>query len=321
MVTLISMAIHVPINKVEIKVYIAAAGALWGFGLVTRFFTTCYRSVGSTAEVIGLEGRSATRICVTLAKPWKLGPGQYVYLRIPSVSSGSIFQSHPFALAWWDVDSHGRSRGSRAYFLVEPRNGFTKKLLDCRGNQTQAIIEGPYGQARDLGLYGTVLMVASGMGIIGQLPYIRKLVEGHGQRIVRTKSIHLIWAMGEAEHSRWIDPWMQELTQRDREYVLDISMYIPGEGPPSKNNAGKTDCIRKFYGVVPDIPRLLEEYIAKTPGKVIVTVCADHTINSSVRRTVERQSMKSVRYEEVGFYPRPVEIKNFKGAKEEFGEV
>lgn len=58
----------------------------------------------------------------------------------------------------------------------------------------RTIVEGPYGLSDlKLGSYGTVLMVATGLGIASQLPYIKHLLDAHHSRSVTTQKIKLFW--------------------------------------------------------------------------------------------------------------------------------
>ena len=54
------------------------------------------------------------------------------------------------------------------------------------------MIEGLYGQCDDLGSFGTVIIIATGLGIAAQIPYIRHLLEAYLSRGVRTQKIILL---------------------------------------------------------------------------------------------------------------------------------
>jgi NAD(P)H-flavin reductase len=56
-----------------------------------------------------------------------------------------------------------------------------------------AAVEGPYGKQLHLDDYGTVLLMATGIGISSQLPYVSQLLEGYHNCEVRTKKIALYW--------------------------------------------------------------------------------------------------------------------------------
>lgn len=75
-------------------------------------------------------------------------------------------------------------------------NDFTSKLL--RHANTVGLktwIDGSYGGTTDLGDSGSILMLASGIGIAAQVPYIRELLTNINDCKVRTRSILLIWQL------------------------------------------------------------------------------------------------------------------------------
>ena len=176
----------------------------WGFALTLRNTTLAYRSLGTQSAILGYS-KDEVQV-VNIRRPWKFGPRQYAYLTIPRVSSTAVFQSQPYTITWWD-ESH-----RRAFFLVSPQNGFSRNLLLYRSSWIEArqafrgkgvglepslttMIEGPYGQCDDLGSFGTVIMIATGLGVAAQIPHIRHLLEAHQNREVRTQKIILYWKM------------------------------------------------------------------------------------------------------------------------------
>ncbi len=103
-------------------------------------------------------------------------------------------------ISWWDQDISGK--GAHIYLLVKPISGFTQKLLRHSGSDAlKAWVDGPYGQSKDIGDYGSVLMFATGIGIAAQVPYIKQLLKGFQEYRVRTKSILLIWQLDKESNS------------------------------------------------------------------------------------------------------------------------
>lgn len=143
------------------------------------------------------------KVELTLSRPLKVKAGQYINLWIPSLSFWSIFQSHPFTVASW---SDGEQDSLDLF--IEPRGGMTQKLLHhltpgSDGSQPRldgslprlALFSGPHGISAPVGDYETVLMVASGSGIVAQLPYLKQLVYGYNARKSRTRRVHLVWQL------------------------------------------------------------------------------------------------------------------------------
>lgn len=143
------------------------------------------------------------KVELTLSRPLKVKAGQYINLWIPSLSFWSIFQSHPFTVASWS----DREQTSLELF-IEPRRGLTQKLLHhltpgTDSSQSRldaslsrlALFSGPHGISAPVGDYETVLMVASGSGIVAQLPYLKQLIYGHNAHKSRTRRVHLVWQL------------------------------------------------------------------------------------------------------------------------------
>ncbi len=98
------------------------------------------------------------------------------------------------------------------YFLVKPEDGLTRtmhqrahevksfdfvedpKCLPME-NSYLAWISGPHGSGAPVGEYGSVLMIATGIGIAAQLPYLKELIWGFNHCETRTRRIHLVWEL------------------------------------------------------------------------------------------------------------------------------
>lgn len=95
--------------------------------------------------------------------------------------------------------------GASIALLLRPRPGFTRKLRDHiePGRKSLAWIDGPYGPSSvgscglsgEVGDYGHVFMVATGIGIAAQIPYIKELLDGRRLGRVRTQRISLVWQL------------------------------------------------------------------------------------------------------------------------------
>ncbi|KAH3511103.1 hypothetical protein KXV55_002475 [Aspergillus fumigatus] len=154
-----------------------------------QFIRIIYRNIPRVKFLTENCGADALRLTLSLPRPWRIRAGQRVYVSIPRAGLLYMFHPHPFTIAWWEGDGNGGM--SSITLIVRARSGFTKKLLDRieSGCEGWAWIDGPYGPSRDsifgyspeVGDYGHILMVATGMGIVAQLPYIKELVDGQRQ--------------------------------------------------------------------------------------------------------------------------------------------
>jgi NAD(P)H-flavin reductase len=136
------------------------------------------------------RNNNTIKVRVELSRPLNIKAGQYICLWIPSVSSWSFLQSHPFTVTSW---SDGKQ--SNLDLFIEPRGGLTRELLQYSGSSFPALICGPHGKSAPIGNFETVLMVASGFGIAAQLPYLKQLVYGYK---ARPRRVHLVWEIENA---------------------------------------------------------------------------------------------------------------------------
>ncbi|KAH0563186.1 hypothetical protein GP486_002245 [Trichoglossum hirsutum] len=211
--------------------YTYIIGSMFLSILVIQSVLLIYRNTegdGSLPKVHIESSNDVVDVTIRLSRPVKVEAGQYINVWIPSVCLWSFMQSHPFVVASW---SEGEQKF--LYLLIEPRKGFTQKLLD-RGkaggngvsknpgvsftfennrrsnvvtrklNEIRSIwshlvlLSGPHGVSAPVGKYEIVLMVASGFGVVSLLPYIRKLMYGFNAGKIRTRRIHLVWHLEEA---------------------------------------------------------------------------------------------------------------------------
>jgi len=56
----------------------------------------------------------------------------------------------------------------------------------------RAWLSGPYGHGAPVGESGSVLLIATDIGIAAQLPYLKELISGFNHYQVRTRRIDLV---------------------------------------------------------------------------------------------------------------------------------
>ena len=112
-------------------------------------------------------------------------------------------------------------------FLIRKRDGFTKKMLKSVGlelgfqRRVLALAEGPFGTSylsfnlmswmklmlkqggiHSFDSYGSVVLVAGGIGITHSISYLRELVNGFAKGSVATQHITLLWVVRSIGTSR-----------------------------------------------------------------------------------------------------------------------
>ena len=85
-------------------------GALYAILIATRIGI----SLQNRIEVRIFEENGLLKADITLAKPRQVRAGQYVFLRVPSISALSINKLHPFFIALWDQDKGNKTRNITA---------------------------------------------------------------------------------------------------------------------------------------------------------------------------------------------------------------
>jgi NAD(P)H-flavin reductase len=136
-----------------------------------------------------------------MARPLKFQAGQFIYLSLKGISALSMFDFHPFQICWDYIDENERQV---IVLLVQDRGRFSRKLLEAKPRSEppyQAFIEGPYGKPLSVDQYGTVLLFATDMGIAGQLPYIRKLLQHYRECKIKSRRIAVFWERNESKRS------------------------------------------------------------------------------------------------------------------------
>ncbi|OJJ42843.1 hypothetical protein ASPZODRAFT_28925 [Penicilliopsis zonata CBS 506.65] len=312
-----------------------AALILWGLDRIGRFVLLAWRNCGkrrTTARLEFLPG-SVVRVDVVMARPWSVRAGQYAYLYVPSLG---LWTSHPFSVAW---SGRERSAGSEkrssndsfnallggkeqttVSFLVKKRGGFTRRLLekversvDCRLD-VAALAEGPFGGIHSLVSYGTVVLVAGGIGITHPMSYLHQLMQGFATTTA-TRRVNLVWVVREIDHLSWIQPWMTSLfahpsltnTNHANHYFqfpclsLRVDVYVtcpswavdgdysfattPGEIPWT--HAAPPAVPVRITNGKPAVSEIVAAESAAQVGAMAVSVCGPGGLGDDVRRAMD----------------------------------
>jgi predicted ferric reductase len=182
--------------RVQSRLYVIIAAAAYVSLTVIQLASVVFRNVllsRRCARAYVEPYGTASRITLNLDRPFKVKPGQWTYVWIPSVSFWSPFHSHPFMVSWRENDVEKKT--SSLTLLAQVHTGFTKRIHDQATSPEPylAWIDGPYGKPPDYGKYESVILVASGIGVTAHILAIKDLLEDHKQGLTRTKSVSLYW--------------------------------------------------------------------------------------------------------------------------------
>ncbi|KAI1489421.1 hypothetical protein F5X96DRAFT_683938 [Biscogniauxia mediterranea] len=278
--TLVALWFHLPSTPLNERprLYLFLCSVLLISIKLIRFLNIIYSSFSgrrqSTATI--QKHGDCVEIRVRMARPLKFQAGQFVYLSLWGLSALSAFEFHPFQICWVDdIDQNSQdSQGPRQVIvlLAQARRGFSRRLLTATRYEHRALIEGPYGKTLPLGQYGTVLLFATDMGIAGQLPYIRELLDHYRQCQTKTRRIALFWELHAEDYRYWVKPEMDKMLRLDVDYILDMQLYVRGHFLSRRTSEGD---------VVPlgEHGRITLNYEAMRPDVIVAsemkTLCTD----------------------------------------------
>lgn len=236
-ITVAALLVHLlPLGFGKSKFPIASL-ALWGVNAIFRIGRMIYRNTGRARDRqadqatitpfhqdSGKKIVNALRLTVTLQKPLKICPGQYVYLFFSDMGIRRQFQAHPYVITWWD-DS---LEATNLTFLIQPQTGISSGLVGKKSIRN-IVLDGPYGRNLSLEKFETVALIAKGIGIAGILPYIRHMTyraastdpdHEHYRRGLLTRQLDVFWVMEDNCQDDWIKDWAKELQEKDAKKVL-----------------------------------------------------------------------------------------------------
>ncbi|KAF4229282.1 hypothetical protein CNMCM8980_006352 [Aspergillus fumigatiaffinis] len=245
--------------------------------LLFRNFVLGKRSVRMVAKPYGVDIMSVT---LQLPRPWTVRAGERINLGVPSLGLFYLLQAHPFSITWWEDNVEGEAESISLMFRA--RNGFTRKLLQHvePDREYWAWIDGPFGPssvhncgpAKEVGDYGYILMITSGIGIAAQLPYIKELLQSHRKAEIRTRRISLVWELDRSSDWESARDWLQQLVKEDDGYMLKVTIYDPMAVHPTKAplKLGDHGLITGYSGKA-DWDQLLQSELKSRAGKLLVT--------------------------------------------------
>lgn len=194
--TLVVLWRHLQVKKAPSQLYLLIGSVLLFCSTVIQWFLFALRNVstsgiGCKSRILRSNDGSAAQIIIPLFRHFKVRAGMNVYLWLPGLGYGSTIQKHPFPIAWWEEDERGLAK--TIILLVKTGPGNTILSHDSR---LTSFIQGPYGRAIDFAGYDRVLMVATGMGIAAQLPYLKELVMMKDKKRT-TRQLYVVWQLEE----------------------------------------------------------------------------------------------------------------------------
>ncbi|KAF2680662.1 hypothetical protein K458DRAFT_445146 [Lentithecium fluviatile CBS 122367] len=245
----------------------------------------------------GHASSQAMELIIDLAKPWNVGPGQYIYLTLPNVGrhKGGFIQSHPYNIAWVD--------GPKVTVLIQRYKGFSDTLFTSPDPESSVIVDGPYGHPQSLDRFDKVLLMASGIGIASHLLTIKQLLLAHESQTARVRRLTLVWFLEAIDQEAWAHDYLRSLCNMDHRKVFTLVLFVPPTLDASKTGPREQVIERWRRTEHPlDVAWYINEESSAEAGNMAVSVCGTSHFEAAVRRGV-RSSKDDIYMLIAGFRP------------------
>ncbi|EIM82002.1 iron reductase [Stereum hirsutum FP-91666 SS1] len=270
---------------------------------------------------------------LTLRRPNHFGwsAGQSAFITMPGASL-LPFESHPFTISNADVnyakstptssvDEKGdmveaaEGHGKDVVFLINARQGFTKRLLDLaeKGGSLKVFLDGPYGVPPRVDGHDTVVFIAGGSGVTFTNPLFVDLVHRVRKNPSACSRVVFIWAIRHPDHMNLIYSDLQQaLLEIPTSLHVEVRVFVTSphvdssslsrntqprdsetSSTASVTHEGDEKAVWKLQHMPhttvtsgrPDVEALLTEAASLTMGgSMSVNVCGPSGLTDRVRR-------------------------------------
>ncbi|KAG8665062.1 uncharacterized protein FPOAC1_013040 [Fusarium poae] len=266
---------HIPTDTNFSRIFLYVISGIFVGSLTWQVGETVYTNGWWFQSVsLGQNGSyDYIQVRMALRKPVKVEPGQYINLWIPLGPLSGV-QSHPFTVANWSTHAQTELK-----VFVDVNRGLTSKLRDAvkRGLKSNiGLYMGPYGSTTDMKGYETILLVATGLGVVAVAPYLQWLVHAIRARGICSAPIHLIWH---------IPSWKQSHAVFD---IIDFALALDegddtkegGRKPPQISGLKISMCYEEENSLLPPKVQLfiqeMEKKESEKPGRTRIKVYKRH---------------------------------------------
>ena len=180
---------------------------------------------------------------------------------------------------------------SSVSLIIRARTGMTRKLYEKavaapRGTiTTWGMIEGPYGGHDSLTSYGTVILLAGGVGITHCIGYVNHLMLQYQAGTSSTQKILLVWSVPNIEALEWVRTWMDKILHMEgRRDVLRIQLFVTKPRTP-REVISNTGSVQMFPGRC-NPQTVIQKEMGERIGAMGVTVCGPGAFSDAVRHAV-----------------------------------
>lgn len=235
-------------------------------------------------------------------------PGQYIFLKCPSVSH---VQWHPFTLTSCPEEDHFsvhiRTVGDWTCELAKVMGANSDKAVDT-DNLPRVAVDGPFGTASiDIFKYEAAVCVGAGIGVTPFASILKSiwLKSVNNENILKLKKVYFFWICPDTNAFEWfsemLDAIEKHMTEQGRADFLQYNIYLT-RGWNTKqakniylNEEEETDAItglqqKTHYGR-PQWDSIFKDIALKNPGKSIgVFFCGPKVLSGVLHKCANAHS-------------------------------
>ncbi|KAK9447299.1 ferric reductase like transmembrane component-domain-containing protein [Limtongia smithiae] len=289
--------VHVNIDEFGYTEWLKVSIALWCFDRLVRFVRIGLNG-GLLKTPFELRGKDVFRARIKQSKTWAFFPGAhvFVYVMVPT----GFWESHPFTV----FQSNLPGEEDSIILLAKTHKGITKTIANrlTKGGGTgdlRVFVEGPYGHHHPVEKFGTVLLIAGGIGVTAILSYAQQLKQFNksGQHVI------VRWVVHDEDALAWIPHELEQLLGGASKIDFEIYMTTARNAGGNAGNKDKLDesdekssdeenfDARRITEITyrrPEMEEVVGEVISAANGSVAVLVCGPPAMNDDVRASVVR---------------------------------
>lgn len=235
-------------------------------------------------------------------------PGQYIFLKCPSVSH---IQWHPFTLTSCPEEDHFsvhiRTVGDWTCELAKVMGANSDKAVDT-DKLPRVAVDGPFGTASiDIFKYEAAVCVGAGIGVTPFASILKSiwLKSVNNENILKLKKVYFFWICPDTNAFEWfsemLDAIEKHMTEQGRADFLEYNIYLT-RGWNTKqakniylNEEEETDAItglqqKTHYGR-PQWDSIFKDIAQKNPGKSIgVFFCGPKVLSGVLHKCANAHS-------------------------------
>jgi len=197
--------------------------------LIERALRLRRRSRPSPVVAIEAHRSGVTRLEIARPKGFDFDPGDFAFLRIPSVAKR---EWHPFTV------SSGPERPNLTFHVRSLGNwtGALRELAESHPSELTAQVDGPYGSpSRHIFESRYAVLIGAGIGVTPFASVLESIVLRHNSlrtgakaKSFNLRKAHFFWLNRDQYSFEWFSALLRDLERTDQDGLLDIHLCMTG---------------------------------------------------------------------------------------------